>query len=289
MFGFYNYMDGRYKATELSRLLWQFDVYNNPEAKKKYQNTLPMNLVLLDEMNLAKVEYYFSDMLSKLEVRRGITEKDEVSRRNAEIEIECGATQNADCAKRLFVGRNTLFVGTMNEDESTQALSDKVIDRSNVLRFGKPNDLAVTPNTNAFEKHYSERENLALDVWQKNWIHSKSQYTEKVKEIIGKINDELATIGRPFAYRVFGAIQAYVNNYPVGDDYRRALADQVEMKVLPKLNGVDKESSNTVKTALNNIGDIIYQELDDNELSNAFNVAKDNQEEIFFQWRGVSR
>ena len=60
LFGFYNYMEGRYKATELSRLLWQFDRYNNPAANENTgYGTLPMNLILLDEMNLARVEYYF--------------------------------------------------------------------------------------------------------------------------------------------------------------------------------------------------------------------------------------
>ena len=96
-------MDGRYKATELSRMLWQFDIHNNPQAKSKYQKSLPMNLVLLDEMNLAKVEYYFSDMLSKLEVRQVLTSR-RSTRRNVEVEIECGSTQKAAEAKRLFVG-----------------------------------------------------------------------------------------------------------------------------------------------------------------------------------------
>lgn len=287
MFGFYNYMDGRYKATELSRMLWQFDIYNNPQAKSKYQKSLPMNLVLLDEMNLAKVEYYFSDMLSKLEVRRGINEADEASRRNAEVEIECGSTQKAAEAKRLFVGRNTLFVGTMNEDESTQSLSDKVIDRSNVLRFGKPNDLAAKPDISGFENNFSTPLFIDFNTWQNSWIKNNSSRADKTKDIITRINNELASIGRPFAYRVFGAIQAYVNNYP-GDDINSALADQIEMKVLPKLNGVDKESSYSVGRALNNIGDII-DELGDEELIAAFNMAKNNSDEVFFQWRGVSR
>lgn len=287
MFGFYNYMDGRYKATELSRMLWQFDIHNNPQAKSKYQKSLPMNLVLLDEMNLAKVEYYFSDMLSKLEVRRGINEADEASRRNAEVEIECGSTQKAAEAKRLFVGRNTLFVGTMNEDESTQSLSDKVIDRSNVLRFGKPNDLAAKPNISRFEESFTTPLFIDFNTWQNSWIKNNSSRADKANDMITRINNELALIGRPFAYRVFGAIQAYVNNYP-GDDINSALADQIEMKVLPKLNGIDKESSSSVGRALSNIGDIIG-ELGDEELITAFNSAKDNNDEVFFQWRGVSR
>lgn len=287
MFGFYNYMDGRYKATELSRMLWQFDIHNNPQAENKYQKILPMNLVLLDEMNLAKVEYYFSDMLSKLEVRRGINENDALSRRNAEVEIECGSTKKITEAKRLFVGRNTLFVGTMNEDESTQSLSDKVIDRSNVLRFGKPNDLTAKPDIRGFENRYKNPLIIDFNTWQNTWIRNDSDQADEVNDIIGKINNELASIGRPFAYRVFGAIQAYVNNYPDGD-FNSAVVDQIEMKVLPKLNGLDKESSQTAKKALNNIGGII-ESLGDKELCDAFNAAKDNSDEVFFQWRGVSR
>lgn len=288
MFGFYNYMEGRYKATELSRMLWEFDIYNNEEARKKYHSTLPMNLVLLDEMNLAKVEYYFSDMLSKLEVRRGLNPQNEESRRNAEIEIESGSPQKASEAKRLFVGRNTLFVGTMNEDESTQSLSDKVIDRSNVLRFGKPNDLAAQPDIRGFEAAFVPRL-LDFKVWQTSWVKRESRTDSQACEIISAINNELAQIGRPFAYRVFSAILAYIHNYPhTVNAFSHAMADQIEMKVLPKLNGIDKESSSAVKQSLDRIGETIAR-LGDDELTEAFCKAKDNRDEIFFQWRGVSR
>ena len=97
LFGFYNYMEGRYKATELARLLWQFDIYNNPKAGKwSKDGILPLNIVLLDEMNLARVEYYFSDLLSKLETRNGIDADNAIERRKAEIEIECNAADKID-------------------------------------------------------------------------------------------------------------------------------------------------------------------------------------------------
>ena len=287
MFGFYNYMDGRYKATELSRLLWQYDIYNNPAAKTKYNKLLPMSIILLDEMNLAKVEYYFSDMLSKLEVRRGVTDDNPASRRNAEVEIECGATQKVAAARRLYVGRNMLFVGTMNEDESTQTLSDKVIDRSNVLRFGKPGDLAALPDISKFEKIYAVPCVMAYDDWKGKWLSKSKDNAKNVTEAIKEINNQLEVIGRPFAYRVYGAIQEYIKNYP-GEE-RFALADQIEMKVLPKLNGVDKESSSKVREAINRIGQIIDDKVQDDKLSRAFRMAKDNRDDAFFQWRGVTR
>ena len=98
-----------------------------------------MLLVLLDEMNLARTEYYFSEFLSKLELRRLVKDADKpVDRKDAEIELDVGPGKGVRFP--LWVGPNVLFVGTMNEDETTQTLSDKVLDRSNVLRFGKPSD-----------------------------------------------------------------------------------------------------------------------------------------------------
>jgi septal ring factor EnvC (AmiA/AmiB activator) len=287
MFGFYNYMEGRYKATELSRMLWQYDVYNNKNAEEKLDGIIPMNLVLLDEMNIAKVEYYFSDMLSKLEVRRDINENNPESRLKAEIEIECGSIREGSKPRRLFVGRNTLFVGTMNEDESTQSLSDKVIDRSNLLRFGKPKDISVNPKVESFDRIYNDSAVLAYDNW-KQWIRM-GQLSESQVEILKSINEQLEKMERPFAYRVANAIQAYIINYPDQSPFGKqtAMADQIEMKILPKLNGIDKDSVNN-KRALDEIGNII-DTIGDDALSTAFKSAKDDSDHVFFQWRGIAR
>src|ERR1700731_4258746 len=80
-----------------------------------------MALVLLDEMNLARVE-----------VRRGSQTESA-----AEIELDLGLSSS----KKVFPVPRLLFVGTMNEDKSTQTLSDKVVDRANVLRFPRPKSL----------------------------------------------------------------------------------------------------------------------------------------------------
>jgi 5-methylcytosine-specific restriction endonuclease McrBC GTP-binding regulatory subunit McrB len=60
--GFYNYIEKKYKPTELMHYLYQYQ--QDPKMEGR------IILVLLDEMNLARVEYYFSDFLSKLETRR---------------------------------------------------------------------------------------------------------------------------------------------------------------------------------------------------------------------------
>jgi hypothetical protein len=64
---FYNYLEKEYKATELSRALVRMDPYNYPEAEfpmlgEKYQWAKDrLLLVLIDEMNLARTEYYLAN------------------------------------------------------------------------------------------------------------------------------------------------------------------------------------------------------------------------------------
>ena len=67
LMGFYNYIEGRFRPTDLARALYQVDAYNGEDKDPDLQYRMMM--VLLDEMNLARVEYYFSDFLSRLESR----------------------------------------------------------------------------------------------------------------------------------------------------------------------------------------------------------------------------
>lgn len=287
MLGFYNYMEGRFKATELSRLLWQSDAFNNKAASVK-----SMNIVLLDEMNLARVEYYFSDMLSKLEVRRGIDARQAEQRQSAEIEIDCGASAGQMQKRRLFISPQTLFVGTMNEDESTQSLSDKVMDRANMIRFGRPQKLRVQPTSKKdFIEHYKQKPTtLTLQIW-KQWHKEANRTTAShLNDELQEINELLTGVGRPFGHRVAQSIMEYVANYPQSDTaentYRWAVADQIEMKVLPKLNGLDKDNQKS-RDLLNGLGDIINRH--DHDLAQAFRDMADNTQEAFFQWRGLIR
>lgn len=300
LFGFYNYMEGRYKATELARLLWQFDIYNNPAAEEKWKSGgLPLNLVLLDEMNIARVEYYFSDLLSKLETRNGINADKRDERRKAEIELECNAADDVKAMRRLFVSPHTLFVGTMNEDESTQMLSDKVIDRSNVLRFGRPGILANAtvgaqrePDKSGFVDEWgSGKSRLSADIWDK-WCVSLATATDGREDMrflhdtLLPVGEALDGAGRAYGFRVDQAMKLYVLNYP--GNYREAVSDQIEMKILPKLNGMELQNPYfaTVKRALSDA----IAKTSDAKLQNAFEEAcRQDTGTTFFKWRGVMR
>lgn len=278
MLGFYNYMEGRYKATELSRLLWQSDYYNNRERAKLNP---AMNLILLDEMNLARVEYYFSDMLSKLEVRRGINPDNKAKRMSAEIVLESGATGGKDDIRRIFVGNNNLFIGTMNEDESTQSLSDKVKDRANVLRFARPKSLSgVVADKERFFKMFENRM-MPHKHWE-SWRSSSNTVFFDLSQRMEEINKHMAALGRPFAHRMWNTVNSYITQYP--GNKHEAWVDQIEMKILPKLAGLDM-SEPAIAAHMNDLGAVL-NDLNDDKLIAAFRLA---QSRDFFAWQGVER
>ena len=136
LLGFYNYIEKRYRGTELARVLVHMDRYNTSGlAEEPFEDHVL--LVLLGEMNLARVEYYFSEFLSRLEVRPGYRDSENPERRaGACLPIDVRGKKQGSL--KLFPSHNVLFAGTMNDDESTQSLSDKVLDRSNVMQFAAP-------------------------------------------------------------------------------------------------------------------------------------------------------
>ena len=270
LFGYYNSIEKRFEATELLRAMWQMDnSYNNH-----------MLMVLLDEMNLAHPEQYFADILSKLETSRGYE--------TAEYDILLGGGESPE---RIKIGSNILWTGTMNEDETTKGLSDKVIDRSTLITFPRPRKLRsrgtdVQPQKSSFT--------LTTDIWQ-SWCSATKfgdevmeAKIEKYKDAVESINDSMSRMGRNLGHRVWQSIEAYIRNYPeviakAGNELvsalDRAFNDAVACKVMPKLRGVETKGPN--EDDLNRIGQII----DENaaELSEDFQNARKMNTELF-QW-----
>ena len=81
--------------------------------------------VILDEMNLARVEYYFSDILSAIESRH------DLQLHSSGVPME-GST-GGEVPAHLHVPSNLFLIGTINVDETTSTLSDKVLDRAVVI------------------------------------------------------------------------------------------------------------------------------------------------------------
>jgi Chromosome segregation ATPases len=267
--GFYNYVEKKFKPTDLIRGIYQ---YNHDQAMKNR-----IVLVLLDEMNLARVEYYFSDFLSKLESRRSSP---------TFLELDVGSLPISEAQRKLKIPKQFLFVGTMNEDETTQTLSDKVLDRANVLTFGKPKTLQLSKTRTTEGQRPVYVSYSSFEQWFKT-PDQNSEVVQKVKDYLDQANNIMESIGHPFAHRVYQAITQYVINYPgVSDlnceEFRFALVDQFAQKLLPKLRGLTIDD---YQEELNKFTSLIEQ-LGDASLTEAFKKARGSRSGQF-EWKGL--
>lgn len=240
MLGFFNSIDNNFDAQPALQLLAQsqLDHKSNPMGLND-----TMTIILLDEMNLAHVELYFAEFLSKLELRRG--------EREVYLTVKLGAGVEP---YRVNLGRNVLWVGTMNQDETTKTLSDKVLDRGIVINFPRPKKLESRSKLKGLGspaqlihrvKHWGS--------WKQQESAFKSGFAAeeiaKYKAFIEAVNDAMSYAGRALGHRVWQSIEYYMSNYPTvlasrddPDSLRRAMKvsfeDALVQKVMPKLYGV---------------------------------------------------
>lgn len=260
MLGFFNSIDNRFEPEELLKFLVQC---TEDEKYKDY-----MSLVLLDEMNLAHVEHYFAEFLSKLETRRGLSKK-----YIPEVEVKLGAGVKP---YGLELSRTILWTGTMNQDETTKSLSDKVLDRGIVINFPRPRKLESRKKMGLITEYIAEdRPKLHKETWSA-WTTHRIEFSEeqmkKIEEyklIVEEINDALENVGRALGHRVWQSIEYYIANYPTvrtAMNYRAvqnekgkivweptneeltgeleeamkiAFEDQIVQKIMPKLRGIE--------------------------------------------------
>ena len=129
LFGYFNEFTKSFNETEVLKRIYSSG-YNND-----------INLVLLDEMNIARVEYYFAEMLSVLEMP------------NAD-EWELDIVPNVwstDPVKldhgKLVIPQNVWYIGTANNDDSTFAIADKVYDRAQPINLDSKGIAFDAPDT----------------------------------------------------------------------------------------------------------------------------------------------
>jgi hypothetical protein len=233
LFGFFNSVDNMFDATDLLRAMVQM-------GKEPCDDR--MLLVLLDEMNLAHVELYFSDMLSLLEQRRGKGRE-----KLPQLSLGLGAGQPS---YEVPLTRNILWVGTMNEDETTRSLSDKVMDRGNLISFPRPQTLRRRQSAQLAPAGDA----LSTQTWRQ-WQVEEVPFSEAaitpMRQALERINEAMATTGRAIGHRVWQSMEHYMANHPnvrahleeggqeLDRAMRRAFEDAVVQKVMPKLRGLE--------------------------------------------------
>lgn len=239
MLGYYNSIDNCFGATDVLRLLAQSQ--RNSDDQNGMNDV--MTMILLDEMNLANVELYFAEFLSKLETRRGLSDRDVPY-----LGVKIGSKMDD---WQLKLGRNILWTGTMNNDETTKTLSDKVLDRGIVINFPRPKTFIRSQN-NVLG---GPAPLLPRTIWD-SWIRGKhgayqfsDEHIRDYKEKVEQINEQLGKTGRALGHRVWQSIESYMSLYPdviaaQSDKDRiaamdKAFEDQLVQKVMPKLRGIE--------------------------------------------------
>ncbi|MDW2886154.1 McrB family protein [Exiguobacterium artemiae] len=205
-------------------------------------------MVCFDEMNLAKVEHYFSQFLSVLELYGNERKLSLYSKKLV------GRVINGEqYPHEITIHSNVLFVGTINVDETTQTLSDKVLDRSNFIEFNTPtnhiNNWADSIKQNIDTKSIKDNrfEKTVVDLYHfDNWSNNDKEIALNIFEIetLNQINNTLTKtdFSKGIGFRVLDHINSYMLNLPNSSLSREEAFDlQISQKIIPKIRGTAEE------------------------------------------------
>ena len=203
---------------------------------QREENKNKLFLVCFEEMNLARVEHYFSQFLSIIERPAGQRELQLYDKQYM------GKLYNAaDYPFRIEIGSNVKFIGTVNVDETTFHFSDKVLDRANVI------ELAVL-------NYATEWEDKSFAAIGKTQIWSTQDYEKllakdsvsnelELRALLWDVHCALQSLSSKYGAgpRVVKSVVKYLSNLPSeeGLSFEDALDLQLAQRVLTKLRGVE--------------------------------------------------
>ena len=190
LFGYFNEFTKRFSETEVLKRM-----YEATYTDKVY-------LTILDEMNIARVEYYFAEMLSILEM----PSRDEwiVDLVPSGWPTDPKHIENG----RFVLPENMWYVGTANNDDSTFAISDKVYDRAIPIN--------IDSKGVRFEAPYTENLNLSYKHLEAMFAECKEKYRvgEETMEKIAKLDDYVIEHFRlAFGNRIVKQLRDFVPVY----------------------------------------------------------------------------
>lgn len=191
LLGYFNEFSKRFNETEFLRALYEANYTPVP------------TLIVLDEMNLARIEYYFAEMLSVLEM----PSKDEwvldlvpTAWEGDPVKFDAGKIKVSDAA---------WFVGTANNDDSTFTITDKVYDRAMPIELNERAD--------AFECDLEPNCDITAEHLQELFEKAKEQYpiSDEVLEKMQKLDNYLITrfklsFGNRIMKQMYDFIPVYV-------------------------------------------------------------------------------
>ena len=254
LLGYLNPLTSEYSTTPfLNLLLRARDEEKRAEAAGEKPHPF---FVILDEMNLARVEHYFSDFLSALESGEDIPLHEDEA-------IESGESESGTRVPRqLKVPGNVLFTGTVNVDETTYMFSPKVLDRAFTIEFDQVDLKGFSEDISSEDTSGLRLDGVRgpLDLLASgssddyDWKPSREDWVEFSKETPGhhkallRLHDILERQHRHFGYRVANEIARFVNlareqaaEADTGAAVDAAFDLALLQKVLPKFHGTQQE------------------------------------------------
>jgi len=235
LIGYYNPLDQRYNSTDFLEAINEA----NGNQDKLY-------FICLDEMNLSRVEYYFAELLSVMELNHSdqIISLHNENLKSLRENLKFYKTLEGYSKEKIFdkelqiehllkynklnISSNIRFVGTINADETTNDLSPKIIDRSLIIHFEYNQDLK-------FDTQSTHVKNIYFSPQHINNIKAY-QLEEKFESKIAEIKNLLFKINIVLAGRFDSQIKKIFSYYIQHDKKDHFMDDIIMMKVLPKIN-----------------------------------------------------
>ena len=231
LLGFYNDFKKQYKETEFLKALYR--------ATHDQNN---IYIIVLDEMNLSRIEYYFADLLSVLEKPNVEDWKIELISDYASI-----AQNNKDVWPKLIhegklqIGDNTWFVGTANKDDSTFIITDKVYDRSVVLNFDKKGEKQKIDSSLPIKMNNTDFQQLLRNASRFKTPADETKFNEMIKYLDKQIKEKFEIT---FGNRIANQLEVFVPVYiECGGTVEEAIDIMFSRKILRKLEGIYDENT----------------------------------------------
>ena len=192
--------------------------------------------VCLDEMNLARVEYYLSEYLSIIESRKFETDKIVTDKLFSESYFENVEDNNISIPENLYI------IGTVNMDDTTFSFSRKVLDRANTIEFSEVDLETLDFLTDEAETLVVDNSLLKTQFLNiKDALEIDRPYVEEINKKIVEINNILKPYSKHFGYRVRDEIVFYMLENKLANLLEEDMAFdyQIMQKILPTIIGSD--------------------------------------------------
>lgn len=221
LLGYYNEFSMKYTPKKFTQALY-----------KAALNQDICTFILLDEMNLSRIEYYFSDFLSLMENEEDQREiklvNIKLSRKEDDEDVDYLALENGNTLK---VPANVWFIGTANRDESTFVISDKVYDRAHTMNFTKRAPKVRNFSTPMERQYYDYHTMNALFEQAKQ----NGDFDAENSELIKQVEILLAPYNISFGNRILKQIEDFVNIYNACFDGKDVENEAIEKILLSKV------------------------------------------------------